>query len=443
MKMLTVLGIIATIILLLFSRLIAKWVGTPEGYLGYMCIAPSLFFVCIMSAYRGYMQGMRRMMPTAVSQLIEQVGKAAVALPFASIGYARGGAVMGSAGALLGTSLAECVAMLYMIIRCRFLKPQPSLPDEKTVSARDLAKRIIRISIPISLGACIVPLSNTIDSGMVKNLMINAGFIADEAGKRLGAYTGIVFPMINVPTAIAMAMSTNLVPSIASGLARKDMKYVAREAGIGLRVASVVGFPCSVGLSLLAKPISFLCFSSGYTYQYLMLAGELLEFSACTIILFTMVQATSGILQGAGKQRIAMFTLLAGVISKVLVNALLVSRPEINIHGAPIASLTCYTVSMIPNLYYSCKYSSYRFSVMDVIIRPLGAAAVMGGVVWAIYNYVFGGEQNMIAAGFSKRLLLVASCIIIGAVVYLAAAFLFKAIDPNDLPARFRRKKKA
>ena len=138
-----------------------------------------------------------------------------------------------------------------------------------------------------------------------------------------------------------------------------------------------------------------------------------------------------------------MFTLLAGVISKVLVNALLVSRPEINIHGAPIASLTCYTVSMIPNLYYSCKYSSYRFSVMDVIIRPLGAAAVMGGVVWAIYNYVFGGEQNMIAAGFSKRLLLVASCIIIGAVVYLAAAFLFKAIDPNDLPARFRRKKKA
>ena len=96
LKMLTVLGIITTIILLLFSRLIARGVGTPEGYLSYMCIAPSLFFVCVMSAYRGYMQGMRRMMPTAVSQLIEQVGKVAVALPFASIGFARGGWTMGS-----------------------------------------------------------------------------------------------------------------------------------------------------------------------------------------------------------------------------------------------------------------------------------------------------------------------------------------------------------
>ena len=106
LKLLSVLGVVTTILLFLLSRVISRQVGTPEGYLSYMCIAPSLFFVCVMSAYRGYMQGMRRMMPTAVSQLIEQVGKVAVALPFASIGFARGGWTMGSAGALLGTSLA-------------------------------------------------------------------------------------------------------------------------------------------------------------------------------------------------------------------------------------------------------------------------------------------------------------------------------------------------
>ena len=110
LKLLTVLGIVSTIILLLFSRLLAAFVKTPEGYQSFICIAPSLFFVCIMSAYRGYMQGMRRMMPTAVSQLIEQVGKVAVALPLASIGFAQGGEetgwILGSAGALLGTSLS-------------------------------------------------------------------------------------------------------------------------------------------------------------------------------------------------------------------------------------------------------------------------------------------------------------------------------------------------
>ena len=447
LKLLTVLGIVSTVILLLFSRLIAKWVATPEGYLSYMCIAPSLFFVCVMSAYRGYMQGMRRMMPTAVSQLIEQVGKVAVALPLASIGFARGGEeagwIMGSAGALLGTSLAECVAMLYMIIQSRFVKPLPPQPNEKSVSGRDLAKRIVRIAIPITLGACIVPLASTIDSAMLKSLMMGTGIPDKIATSRYGVYSGIVITMINVPTAVAMAMSTNLVPSIASGLARKDMKYVAREAGIGLRVASVVGFPCSIGMSLLAKPIVYLLYGSNprFSPEELLLAGNLLEFSAMTIILFTMVQATSGILQGAGKQKIPMLTLVAGVVCKIILNAILVSTPSISIHGAPIASLVCYTVSMVPNLYYACKYTGCKFSVPNVILRPLGASVVMGGVVLAIYNFIFGGEQRILTAGFSRRLLLVAVCIAVGAVVYIAAAFLFKAIDPNDLPARFRRKK--
>jgi stage V sporulation protein B len=443
LKLLTVLGIVTTVLLLSLSKVIAKQVGTPEGYLSYMCIAPSLFFVCIMSAYRGYMQGMRRMLPTAISQLIEQVGKVAVALPFASIGFARGGWTMGSAGALLGTSLAECVAMLYMIIQCRFVKPQPASPDEKAVSGRSLAKRIVLISIPITLGACIVPLASTIDSAMLKNLMIGAGIPADDATIRYGIYSGMVITMINVPTALAMAMSTNLVPSIASGMARKDMSYVAKEAGTGLRIASVIGFPCSIGMSLLSKPIIFLCYgdSPKYTFDQLILGGTLLEFSAMTIILFTMVQATSGILQGAGKQKIPMITLAAGVVCKIALNTLLVRQPDINIHGAPIASLTCYTVSMIPNLYYSCKYSGYRFSVGDVILRPLGASALMGAAVWAVYTYVFGGERCLHNSGMLSRLVPVAVTMIAGILVYICAAFLLKAIRADDLPARFRKKK--
>lgn len=441
LKLLTVLGVATTVILALLSRPLAEFVKTPQGYQSFICIAPSLFFVCIMSAYRGYMQGMRRMMPTAVSQLIEQVGKVVAALPLASIGFARGGWVLGSAGALLGTSLAECAAMLYMIIRCRFVKTPPAASDETSVSGRTLARRIVMIAIPITLGACIVPLSNSIDASMLKRLMMASGFSPDAAQARHGLLTGIVFPLINVPTALAMAMSTNLVPSVAAGLARKDMKYVARETGIGLQAASVVGFPCSIGMSLLAKPIVFLCFSGSYSHEELMLASSLLEFSAMTIILFTMVQATSGALQGAGKQKIAMLTLVAGVVCKIALNVILVSRYDINIHGAPIASLACYTVSMIPNLYYTCKYTSYRFSVMNIILRPLGASALMGGTVWALYTFVFGGEQGMLNAGLSRRLLLVVVCIAAGVIVYLAAAFLLKAINPDDLPARFRRKK--
>ena len=444
LKLLTLLGVVTTVLLFLLSRTIAKQVGTPEGYLSYMCIAPSLFFVCVMSAYRGYMQGMRRMLPTAVSQLIEQVGKVAVALPFASIGFSRGGWTLGSAGALLGTSLAECIAMLYMIIRSSRMKPVPASPDESAVSGRTLAKRIVFISVPITLGACIVPLASTIDSAMLKNLMTGAGIPSDDATIRYGIYSGMVITMINVPTALAMAMSTNLVPSIAAGMARKDKAFVAREAGTGLRIASVVGFPCSIGMSLLSRPIIFLCYgdSPKYTFDQLMLGGNLLEFSALTIILFTMVQATSGILQGAGKQKIPMITLVAGVICKITLNAVLVRQTGINIFGAPIASLTCYTVSMLPNLYFACRYTGYRFSVSDVILRPLGASILMGASVWAVYNLVFGGDICLHKSGITSRILPVAAAIAVGIAVYLAAAFLFKAVRAEDLPARFRRAKK-
>ncbi len=442
LRLLTVLGIVTTVLLMLLSRPIASLVGTPEGYLSYMCIAPSLFFVCVMSAFRGYMQGRRHMLPTAVSQLIEQVGKVAVALPFASIGFQRGGWTMGSAGALLGTSLAECAAMLYMIVKQRTVKDTPAVPErpEESVTSRQLAKRIIFTSIPITLGACIVPLASTIDSAMLKNLMTAAGMDAREAQIRYGMYSGMVITMINVPTALAMAMSTNLVPDIASGLARRDMDYVSREAATGLRIAAVIGFPCSVGMSLMAKPILFLCYGgSQYSYDQLMLAGSLLEFSAMTIILFTMVQATSGILQGVGKQHIPMLTLLLGVVCKILLNYFLVREPGINIHGAPIASLVCYTVSMVPNLFYACRYTRTRFSLTDVVLRPLGASLIMGAAVLGVYTFVFGGDRCLSEGSFLSRLLPVAVCMFVGMTVYAAAAVELRAVRREDMPARLKR----
>ena len=190
---------------------------------------------------------------------------------------------------------------------------------------------------------------------MVTRLMENGGMAADEALVRYGLYSGMVLTLINVPTALAMAMSTNLVPAISAGLARGDTALVSNESRTGMRVAAVVGFPCSIGMSLLARPILYLCYgySGRYTPLQLDIAAELLTVSAMTIILFTMVQATTGILQGCGKQRIPTYTLLAGVICKVALNFTLIAMPSINIHGAPIASLVCYTVSMVPNLIFT------------------------------------------------------------------------------------------
>ena len=332
--------------------------------------------------------------------------------------------------------------MLYMMLRMRSVKDEIPFKDESVPSGKRIAGQIIAISIPITLGACIVPLASTIDSVMLKNLMTAGGMADSEARIRYGMYSGMVITMINVPTALAMAMSTNLVPDIASGMARGDKAYVARETATGLRIASLVGFPCSVGMSLLSKPILFLCYgNSSYTYDQLMLAGDLLHFSALTIILFTQVQATSGILQGVGKQKIPMLTLVAGVACKITLNLILVRNPAIQIHGAPIASLVCYTVSMVPNLIFSCRYTGCRFKIDEVVLRPLGASALMGAAVYGMYRFVFGGDASLAMGQFARTALTVIVCIGVGVAVYIVSAYLLKAFRMEDLPARFRRRK--
>ena len=438
---LTVLGTVTTLLLMLLSGNLAQNVGTPAAKAGYIAIAPSLFFVCVMSAFRGYMQGHRHMLPTAVSQLIEQVGKVAVALPLAVIGMKRGGPALGAAGALLGTSMAEGAALVYMMITHKRARAEfAALPQDsraESLSTKGISKRLLFISIPITLGACIVPLAGLIDSFMLTDLMEAGGMDATEALVRYGLYSGMVITLINVPTALAMAMSTNLVPAISSALARNDRAAAARESATGLRVAMLIGLPCSVGMSLLAKPLLYVFYSASYTAQQLDVAASLLNVSAMTIVLFTVVQATSGILQGCGKQRIPMYTLMAGVVCKVILNYVLVGIPGFDIHGAPIASLVCYTVSMVPNLYYVVKYTGCRFSLKDLILRPGAATLIMGAAVYALWQFVF--TEKMLSSGRGLLLIAVMICVGAGIAVYAVCAVAFKAVKKEDIPARVRR----
>ena len=440
MRMLLVLGLLTTLLMLLFSGQLAAWQGTMDTRAGYMAIAPSLFFVCVMSAFRGFLQGQRSMVPTAVSQLIEQIGRVFIALPLAYLGMRRGGVALGAAGALLGSTTAEGAALVFMMLRHRradrALNAVPQRPDADPLANGVIARRLIYVAIPITLGACIVPLAGFIDSIMLTQLMEQAGMPAEDALIRYGAYAGPVLTLINVPTALAMAMSTNLVPDIAAGLARGEKEYVAKEAGVGLRMAAVVGFPCSVGMSLLAQPILYLCYRGSYTAAQLDVAAELLQISSLTIVLFTMVQATSGILQGAGKQRIPMYTLVIGVALKISLNYTLVRIPGVDIHGAPWASLLCYTASMIPNLYFVGKYTGYRFHAMDVVFKPLLCAGIMGGAVWGLWRFGFGDPGQLNGFKLTAGILL---CVALGAAVYVLLALKTGAISKEDLPGKVRR----
>ena len=438
---LSAVGVAGTLLMIALNTFLSERVGDPLTTSGFIAIAPAVAIVCAMSAFRGYMQGQQDMKPTAFSQLIEQAGRIVIALPLAYLGSKIGmegtsGVNIGYAvtGALLGTSIGEAIALLYMFVvyqrRRHDIDAYQHSDDAQTLSWREINRKLFTLAVPITIGASIIPLASFIDSGMIINQLVDgAGFARDVAREMYGQFSGYVITLINVPTAISLAISMSMVPAISSNMARNDREAVKRSTYAGLRLALLLGLPCSFGMSVLAKPILEAVYP--FTSEAALLqTARLLSFSSFTIVLFTVVQATSGILQGMHKQRIPMYTLLVGVGFKILLNYVLIADPNVNILGASIGSLVCYGVSMVPNLYYVHKYTGLKWSPMQIFLKPLLASAAMTGIVYLLM--ILLPENRLITFGL----------IIVGAAVYTAASFLLGTITKDELKPILKRLKR-
>ena len=192
--LLTALGSIFMFMMLGGTDLLTEWVKEPRASLGFIAIAPCLPIVCALSAFRGFMQGQQDMKPTALSQIVEQVGKLVFSLPLALLG-ARTSLAYGAAGALLGITISEAIAtlsvcILYFRRRSSFVRPQ--LSGDSPISSKALSFRLFAISVPITVSACIVPLAQFVDSVMMVPRMMISGLAYDEARSLYGVFSGLV-----------------------------------------------------------------------------------------------------------------------------------------------------------------------------------------------------------------------------------------------------------
>jgi len=427
--LLTILGCCGTILMIVGKDSLAAWVKEPRSSSGFVAIAPCLMLVCALSALRGFMQGQQNMKPTAISQIVEQVAKLIFALPLAYFG-SKIDIAMGATGALLGITISEVCAIIVMSIlyfrKKKTFSAIPQLSDEYELSNKSIIRKLILISIPITISACIVPLAQFVDSVMMVPRMMNAGLTNELARSLYGVFSGLVIRLINVPTALALAVSMSIVPAVSAAKAVNNENSLHKTCDQGIRLAFIIGFPCSIGMSVLAKEVFGFLYYESLAEEMFQVGWELLTVSSLTIVLFTAVQATSAILQGLGKQKIPMYTLIAGVSCKIIMNYILIGIPNINIHGGPYASIICYTVSLIPNLYYVCKYANISFDFKDWILKPAVSAAIMGLTVYLFKKIVPYNRITTIIL------------ILTGVLVYFFCAWKIGAIQDSDIAA-FKR----
>ena len=419
-------GLVTTALMLLGAGVYARVYNLPEAVFAIRAIAPALFFVSIISAYRGYFQGLQIMTPTALSQLVEQVGKL---VAFAKY-FSRFGLHYGAMGALLGVSISELAAMLLLLFMYKSKKAEIKenmklYRETKRESRGKIMAKIFAVAFPITIGASVMPLAGMVDGYIAMNLLPVAGYVGEAAQQLYGIYSGSITSIVNMPAVISLSIGVSLVPAIAGARAVKD-KYAAKNTTrIGVKIAILFALPCAVGMNLLAEPILHLLYKNSLSAYEFPIAVRLLKIMAFAVMFLTLVQVMTSILQGYGKYKIPVINLIVGSLINVGMSALLVVRPSYNIAGVAIGTVCCYAFAALSNMACVFRCSRIKFSGLNYVVRPIFANAIMAVVVYLTFPVL----QSILG---SSSIALLAT-IGVAVITYLVTVIVIKAIGPEDM----------
>ncbi len=413
-------GVVAAGAMFFCAHQFSGMISAPSAYLTMQCMAPSLFFVSLASSYRGFYQGQQNMLPTAISEVIEAFSKLALGLSLAYMAMQTYGEYyIGSAGAISGVTIGTAISCLYLLVYNavnirKFPKENASkqLPSSKTVLGK-----LIRIAIPVTIGVSVFTLTSVIDTAMVMNQLQGLGYIEEQRLSMFG-YLNRAIALFNLPPTIIAAIAISIVPTIAAALALKNNNTAIRNAKSALRITILFAVPCAAGISALAQPILQLLFHDG-NYSFL------LNIMGIAVVFVTMVQVCNAILQAWGHVWLPVKNMFIGGAVKVIVNLLLVSRPEININGAPIGTLLCYMTVMSLNIYDLKRITGMKFEFTSFILKPVITAIVTAAGAILCHSFL----SNYIGS----NVVLVAASICVGGLCYLISLFAIKGLQEDDV----------
>ena len=379
-----VMGAVSCAGMLLLSGPLSAMLHDTLAKSAVQVLAPAVFFVCVMSAIRGYTQGQGNMKPTAASEIIESLSKAVIGYGLAwwllRQGQPRHIAAAGAIGGVTAaTALALAALLLYMAGR-RGRRPSRDEPE----SSRTILRRLLRIGIPITAGACGMSLITLLDTSLVLGtLQQTLGYSQAEATVLYGQYT-YGLNLFTLPPALIAPVTISLIPAVSAARARLDGASARRIMDAAFRFTALLALPLGAGLCVLSRPLLDLLYP-GIPETAAAAAGHLSVLGAASVFVCVMT-LSGGVLQAYGRERIPLCTLLAGGLVKILSNRLLVGNPAVGIRGAAWSTLLCYLCIAALNLFAVTRLVPERPSCTEAFARPLLATLVMAAAARASFG---------------------------------------------------------
>ncbi|WP_226673617.1 polysaccharide biosynthesis protein [Rossellomorea aquimaris] len=444
--LMTLTGVVSFLIMYAFAPIFAEMtiksdeqvISVAQVTTVIRAVSFALIIIPFMSLIRGFFQGHQSMGPTAVSQVIEQIVRIVFLLGGIYVvlnildGTVTTAISVATFAAFVG-GLASLGALIWY-----WYKRKPHLDElleedrgNEEVSLKAMYKEIIAYSIPFIFVGLANPLFQLVDQITFNTAMADIGNakISDHAFAVLNFYT---HKLVIIPVSLATAFSMTLIPLITTSYTSGDRKTMRRNIDQTFQILLFLTVPAALGLALLAEPMYTLFYHSDA------LGTSILRSYAPVAILFALFAVTAAILQGIDEQKFTIFSLLVGLLLKLVLNIPLIRLLETQ--GAVLATTIGYAVAILINLYVIKKYAKYQFRLIMRRTMFIGALnAVMAGVVLVLYGILvkFLSPET----GF-QSIILVAICGGVGALVYFYLSLRSKLADRlfGDKITRIRSK---
>lgn len=417
-------GLVCSLIMFFGAEFFARLMNDTKAAACMQVLAPSVMLVSGLAAFRGYAQGHRHMTPSSVSQIIEAFFKLVVGLTLAwyLIRVLGQPDYIGAAGAIVGVTISELIALLYMtadFVRTR--RREPAAPTDRPDRSLSILKRCLMLAIPITLTSASTSIITAVDNALVLGRLQHAGLLLTEQAARtlMGNYTGVQ-TVYQIPAALMVAITASVIPAVTVCFTKKNRTGAAKIVGSSLKTAALLAIPSGVGMIVLGEPIVQLLFPK----LDAAIAGSILSILGIANIFVCLMLVSNSILQAHGILMLPIFTMLAGGVVMVLFDYFMVGTVQFNIYGSPIGTCICYGITCCLDLFIVHRVVPGCPNYRTVFGKTLLAALIMGAGAWGVYG---------LAARFLGAKLAVLAAICVAILIYGALIILLQVINKDDL----------
>lgn len=470
-----IVGIVSLIIMVGGSFVYVQLIKSPYSLYAMLCLAPTVLFGCLVSIYRGYFEGQRNMVPTAVSEIIEAAVKlllgtviAYLVMSFGIASYEQTGSFLwlifaseteaqntilafSVAGAIFGITLGSFASFVFLLLRYKIIGD--GIPDEYYKnSVHSRAKRetfiiICKTALPIATGAFVMSIGSLIDQIIIQNVLSNLAQsnpdvlysqysqyypneafygeaktgIAPTIHTRLWGCYSSALTLMQLVTAVTQVFGSSAMPNVTSAWTRGNKDELKQSIETVIRMTMMFTLPMSFGLCVLAHPIMSFVYSDTAISE---IGGNVLTLMGITTIFTAAVTPVCSMLQGIGKVNLPMKLYTLCMLIKIATSWMFVSIPEINIQGATTGSLVSYAVILVIGMYLLVKYSKVKPNFFSTTVKPL---------IGAVFSSSAAFFVNMMLSGLVSQRLSTVLAIISAVIVYIFALLLMRAFTANEI----------